>query len=352
MPIEVGQTIGRYRIEEQIGAGGMGVVYRAYDQKLGRALAIKVLAPGTLDDDMARKRFRNEARILSRLNHPGIQTIHDFDTIDGHDLLVSELIPGISLDDRVAQGPLPEREVVRLGAQMAQALSVAHAAGVQHRDLKPANLRLTPDGVLKILDFGLATLSHEALLSISTTMSVADASHSVAGTLPYMSPQQLLGEAVDERSDIYSAGCVLYELATGRRPFDEKVTARLTNAILHETPSPPRQLNGKLSAELERITLKCLERDADLRYQSARELLADLKRLDAGATRSVAGAPQSFRDRRSRRRAFAAGILGIAVVAAVLIALFARGRHPRQRFAALGADHQLHRFGDGPCPIA
>jgi eukaryotic-like serine/threonine-protein kinase len=263
------------------------------------------------------------------LNHPGIQTIHDFDTIDGHDLLVSELIPGISLDDRVAQGPLPEREVVRLGTQMAQALSVAHAAGVQHRDLKPANLRLTPDGVLKILDFGLATLSHEALLSISTTMSVADASHSVAGTLPYMSPQQLLGEAVDERSDVYSAGCVLYELATGRRPFDEKVTARLTNAILHETPSPPRQLNGKLSAELERITLKCLERDADLRYQSARELSADLKRLDAGATRSAAGAPQSFRDRRSRRRAFAAGVLGIAVVAAVLIALFARGRQPR-----------------------
>ena len=226
MPIEMGQTIGRYRIEEQIGAGGMGVVYRAYDQKLRRALAIKVLAPGTLDDDVARKRFRNEARILSRLNHPGIQTIHDFDTIDGHDLLVSELIPGISLDDRVAQGPLPEREVVRLGSQMAQALSVAHAAGVQHRDLKPANLRLTPDGVLKILDFGLATLSHEALLSISTTMSVADASNSVAGTLPYMSPQQLLGEAVDERSDIYSAGCVLSNSppaavpSTRRSPLD------------------------------------------------------------------------------------------------------------------------------------
>src|SRR5215204_1599660 len=139
MPIEAGQTIGRYRIEEKIGAGGMSVVYRAYDVKLERDLAIKVLAPGALDDQAARKRFRNEARFLSRLNHPAIQTIHDFDSIDGHDLLVSEFVPGVSLDTRVVTGPLPEKDVVRIGVQLMQGLAAAHAAGVLHRDLKPAN---------------------------------------------------------------------------------------------------------------------------------------------------------------------------------------------------------------------
>ena len=324
MPIEIGQTIGRYRIDGQVGAGGMGVVYRAYDLKLQRAVAIKVLAPGTLDDDTARKHFRNEARLLSRLNHSAIQTIHDFDTIDGHDLLVSELIPGVSLDDRVAGGPLPEQEVVRLGTQLVQGLSVAHAAGVLHRDLKPANLRLTPDGVLKILDFGLATLSREALQTVSTTMSLADAPNSVAGTLPYMSPEQLLGEVIDERSDLYSAGCVLYELAAGRRPFDERVTARLTNAILHDTPAPLRQMNGNLSAELDRITLKCLEKDPDLRYQSAKDLLADLKRLSGVGTASASVA-RSSGERSPRRIGLAAGIFGVAIVAAVLLAVFAPG---------------------------
>jgi Tol biopolymer transport system component len=327
MPIEIGQTIGRYRIEGQVGAGGMGVVYRAYDLKLQRAVAIKVLAPGTLDDDTARKQFRNEARLLSRVNHAAIQTIYDFDTIDGHDLLVSELIPGVSLDDRVAGGPLPEQEVVRLGTQLVQGLAVAHAAGVLHRDLKPANLRLTPDGVLKILDFGLATLSREALQTVSTTMSLADAPNRVAGTLPYMSPEQLLGETVDERSDIYSAGCVLYELAVGRRPFDQNVTARLTDAILHDPPAPVRQLNNKLSAEFERITLKCLEKDPDHRYQSVRDLSADLKRLGTGTAGSVAGVAPGPGERRPRV-VIAISIAGVAVVAAVLAAVFAPERAP------------------------
>jgi len=332
MPIGVGQTFGRYRIDEQIGAGGMGVVYRAYDQKLQRSLAIKVLAPGTLDNDEARKRFRNEARVLSRLNHPAIQTIHDFDTIDGHDLLISEFIPGVSLDDRVARGPLPEDEVVRLGIQLAQGLAIAHAAGVLHRDLKPANLRLTPDGVLKILDFGLATLSREALLSISTTMSMPDASNSIAGTLPYMPPEQLLGHTVDERSDIYATGCVLYELASGRRPFDEKIAARLTNAILHEPPPPLRERNNKLSVEFERITLRCLEKDPDLRYQSARDLAADLKRLSAGSSAAVAAVSQAPKRSRQKTIALTAAIIGVAVLAAIAVVVLA----PR-RDAAAGA---------------
>src|SRR5450631_3424787 len=154
MRISIGQKLGRYRIEEEIGAGGMGVVYRAYDEKLERDLAIKVLSPGTLDNEAARKRFRNEARMLSRLNHPAIQTIHDFDTVDGTDILVSELAPGQSLDARLASGPLPEKEVVQIGIQLAQGLAAAHDAGILHRDLKPANLRVTPDGHVKILDFG------------------------------------------------------------------------------------------------------------------------------------------------------------------------------------------------------
>jgi eukaryotic-like serine/threonine-protein kinase len=197
MRISIGQKLGRYRIEEEIGAGGMGVVYRAYDEKLERDLAIKILSPGTLDNEVARKRFRNEARMLSRLNHPSIQTIHDFDTLDGTDFLVSELVPGQSLDARLASGPLPEKEVIRIGVQLTQGLAAAHDAGILHRDLKPANLRVTPDGHLKILDFGLATFHREALLQLSATLSMADVPAGVAGTLPYMSPEQLLGEKIE-----------------------------------------------------------------------------------------------------------------------------------------------------------
>jgi eukaryotic-like serine/threonine-protein kinase len=281
-----GQTFGRYRIEEVIGSGGMGVVYRAYDERLQRELAIKVLTPGTLHDDAARRRFRNEARVLSQLNHPSIQTIHDFECIEGLDLLISELVSGVSLDQRIRSGALPEKVVVSLGYQLAQGLSAAHAAGVLHRDLKPANLRVTEDGRLKILDFGLATLSREALSKLSATQTLVNELSSVGGTLPYMSPEQLLGEEMDERSDIYSAGVVLFELATKRLPFEDSLVPKLTNAIVHAAPPEPKFLNKQLSAELNRITLKCLEKDPELRYQSAKELAADLRRLEIGFTSS------------------------------------------------------------------
>jgi serine/threonine protein kinase len=276
----VGQKFGRYRIEEEIGAGGMGVVYRAYDEKLERDLAIKVLTPGALDDEAARKRFRNEARVLSRLNHPCIQTIHDFDTFEGQDFLVGELVPGVSLDVYLRSGALPEKEVVHLGLQLAQGLSAAHTAGVLHRDLKPANLRLTPDSRLKILDFGLATLSRDALLTISKTQTMA-APSGVSGTLPYMSPEQLLGEEVDQRSDIYAVGVVLFELATQRLPFSDPLLPKVTNAILHQAPPPLKQFAPNLSTDFERIVRKCLEKDPQLRYQSAKELETDLRRLEA-----------------------------------------------------------------------
>jgi len=293
----VGQRFGRYRIEEEIGAGGMGVVYRAYDEKLERELAIKVLTPGALNDEAARKRFRNEARVLSRLNHPSIQTIHDFDNFEGHDFLVSELVSGESLNARLRSGALSEKEVVHLGIQLAQGLAAAHAAGVLHRDLKPANLRVTLDGRLKILDFGLATLSPEALSKLSTTLSMADAPSGITGTLPYMSPEQLLGEQVDQRSDIYSAGVVLFELATQQLPFNDLLVPKLIDAILHQAPPAPTAFASKLTSDFDRIVMKCLEKDPELRYQSAKELATDLHRLEGTSTAVTLTAPPRKRTR-------------------------------------------------------
>lgn len=314
MRISIGQKLGRYRIEEEIGAGGMGVVYRAYDEKLERDLAIKVLSPGTLDNEVARKRFRNEARMLSRLNHPAIQTIYDFDTVDGTDILVSELVPGQSLDARLASGPLPEKEVVQIGIQLAQGLSAAHGAGILHRDLKPANLRVTPDGHVKILDFGLATLRPEALLQLSTTISMSDVPTGVAGTLPYMSPEQLLADKIDERSDIYSAGVTLFELSTGRLPFNDPLVTKLTNSILHAPPPSLSSYVPTISPELERIVLKCLEKDPELRYQSAKDLAADLKRIQAGSIRAATTVQSPTVKPRPRRILFALAALFAAAL--------------------------------------
>jgi serine/threonine protein kinase len=198
MPVQIGQMLDRYRIEEEIGAGGMGVVYRARDERLGRIVAIKVLRAGLLSEPGSRRRFRNEALMLSKLNHPVIQIIHDFDEIEGTDYLITELVPGLSLDQRVRAGPLPEKQIVRIGAQLAQGLAAAQAPGILHQDLKPANLRVSGEGHLKIVDFGLATLSNEAILQMSKTLSASDVPSGVAGTVPYMSPEQLLGNEVDE----------------------------------------------------------------------------------------------------------------------------------------------------------
>src|SRR6202051_184837 len=310
----VGQRFGRYRIEEEIGAGGMGVVYRAYDEKLERDLAIKVLTPGALNDEAARKRFRNEARVLSRLNHPCIQTIHDFDAFEGQDYLVSELVPGLSLDAHLRSGAVPEKEVVHLGFQLAQGLAAAHMAGGLRLDPKPANLCVAIDGRLKILDFGLATLSRDAVLTLSTTQTMATAPSGIAGTLPYMSPEQLLGEEVDHRSDIYSAGVVLFELATQRSPCNDSLIPKLTKAILHQAPPSLKALSPKLSIEFEHIVLKCLEKDPELRYQSAKELAVDLRRLDAtSSTATVAPTPQR------RLAVVGAGAVGALIVAALLL---------------------------------
>ena len=310
----VGQTFGRYRIVEEIGSGGMGVVYRAYDEKLERDLAIKILIPGALHDEAARRRFRNEARILSRLNHPSLQTIHDFETFEGHDFLISELVPGVSLDVRLRSGALPENEAIGLGHQLAEGLAAAHAAGVLHRDLKPANLRVTSDGRLKILDFGLAKLSQEAALNLSTTLTIADTPTGVAGTLPYMSPEQLMGEEGDQRSDVYSTGVTLFEVTTQRLPFTDSLVPKLTEAILHQAPPPLRRVAPKLSPEFERIVLNCLEKKPELRYQSAKELATDLRSLEGKSAFPAISTRQASPRQRWLRSAIA-GAFAVAVIA-------------------------------------
>src|SRR5271166_5181950 len=209
----IGQVLGHYRVLEQIGAGGMGMVFRASDQELERDVAIKVLPPGMLADEGARKRFRREALTLAKLNHPNIGTVYEFGTQQGIDFLVMEYVGGVAVDAKLGAGPLSVKEVLRLGFQLADGLASAHEHGVVHRDLKPANLRLTQDNRLKILDFGLAQFMRtENDLGITASYS---GNNQISGTLPYMSPEQLRGDVTGPCSDIWSAGVVLYELSTG-----------------------------------------------------------------------------------------------------------------------------------------
>jgi serine/threonine protein kinase/tetratricopeptide (TPR) repeat protein len=309
----IGKKLGHYRIAEKLGAGGMGEVYLAHDEHLPRDVAIKVLPPRTLADEPARRRFRKEALALCRLNHPNIETIHDFDTEDGIDFLVMEYLPGQTLSEKLAAGPLPEKKIAKLGTQLAEGLAAAHQQGVVHCDLKPSNMLVTPDDRLKILDFGLARLVRP-VSSLASTASLTE-TQEVAGTLPYMAPEQLQGERVDARTDIYAAGVVVYEMATGHRPFREQLVSRLTDAILHQLPERPSVLNRQVSPGLEALILKALEKEPERRYQSARDLQADFLRLGAPS-----GAVMPVRPRRRYRRwLMATG----AVVAVALLALLA-----------------------------
>jgi tetratricopeptide (TPR) repeat protein/class 3 adenylate cyclase/TolB-like protein len=262
----------------------MGVVYRARDQRLDRDVALKVLAPKLAHDDTFLYRFRREAHLLSKLNHPNIATVHDFDTANDTSFLVMEFIKGQTLTHKLSSGPVPQSEILRLATQLLDGLEAAHREGIVHRDLKPGNLRETPDGRLKILDFGLARIQPREQDSTQST-------GGIVGTLPYMAPEQLQGDSIDARTDIYSTGVVLYELATGQRPFTETLGPRLIDSILHRAIVPPRELNPQISESFSAIIRKSLEKDPAHRYGSAAEMRTALTSLVEGE----GSGPEQFR---------------------------------------------------------
>jgi serine/threonine-protein kinase len=315
----IGQTVSRYHILEKLGAGGMGVVYRAHDERLDRDVALKVLPPGIFRDEAARKRFRKEALALSKLNHPNIATIHDFDTHDGIDFLVMEYITGTTLSHRLRGEALSEKEVAAFGLQIATALEEAHERGIVHRDLKPSNILVTPKDQVKMLDFGLAVLLKPSPAGEATQSETELGG--ISGTLPYMAPEQLLGKPVDTRSDIYAVGTILFEMVTGRRPFDEKLSTALCHEIIYKPPPRPGAIRSNLSARLEEVILKCLEKEPENRYQSAKELAVDLRRLSAPATGTVY-LPEPPRRRVWRRRAVVALCIAAVAIGVLLLARY------------------------------
>ncbi len=288
MTLVPGTKLGPYEIVAPLGVGGMGEVYRARDTRLDREVAIKVLPGSARDDREARARFRREALALSRLNHPHIEMVLDLGEESGVDYMVLEFVPGETLAARVARGRVPEREAAELGAQVAEALAEAHERGVLHRDLKPGNIMVTPKGRVKVLDFGLAKLSPTA--SDETRTRDLTQAGTAAGTLSYMAPEQLLGEPIDARADVYALGVVLYEVTTARRPFEAAIATALANEVLHGRLAPPRAHEPSLSARAEAIILRAMERERSRRYQTAGEMLGELRRLsaadagDSGAT--------------------------------------------------------------------
>jgi len=293
----IGRTLSHYTLVEKIGVGGMGEVYRARDTRLRRDVALKVLPAGLMSDRKARQRLRREALALSRISHPNIAVIHDLDADRGVDFLVMEFVPGQTLAAMIGEQPLPDGVVLAIGAQVAAALAEAHRAGVVHRDLKPVNIIVTPAKVAKVLDFGLAILLRQ---DEETTQS-QDLSSAFAGTLPYMAPEQLRGEAVDARTDIYAFGAVLYAMTTGRRPFSASTRISLMQSMLEGEPTPPSKHNPRIAPLLEAVIVKCLDRAPDRRYQSVREIEIDLERLRSPSP-SAAPPRASSRSARARSR--------------------------------------------------
>jgi two-component system, LytTR family, response regulator len=299
-PVAPGTMIAHYRMASRLGQGGMGAVYLADDTRLGRRVALKVLTPEVAADPDRMQRFVQEAKLASALTHPNVAYIHEIGQDGDLWFLAMEYVDGSPLSARIQEGALKVPEILHIGIQVADALDDAHSKGIVHRDIKPANLMLTPRGHVKVLDFGLAKLE-KALKNTQDTQLLTSAGL-VLGTVEYMSPEQALGRDVDHRTDIFSLGVVLYEMATGRLPFAGANSSETMARILQAQPDAMARFNYEVPEELERVVRKCLEKERERRYQSARELLVDLKNLerDSGSQRAVAVADVSSRGERRR----------------------------------------------------
>ena len=303
-PSLVGRQVGPYKIHSLLGVGGMGEVYRAKDTRIGREVAVKVLPSAFSADRDRLRRFEQEARASGRLNHPNILAIYDVGTCDASPYIVSELLEGATLRDQLGGGALPQRKTTDYALQIARGLAAAHEKGIIHRDLKPENLFITKDGRVKILDFGLAKLTHPILnsgdLTDASTAPTATAPGVLMGTAGYMSPEQVRGQVVDHRSDIFSYGAILYEMVSGRRAFQGNSVVEMMNAILKEEP-PELPPNRPIAPALERIVRHCLEKSPEQRFQSASDIAFDLEALSGSSPATPAVAPGRSKASRATR---------------------------------------------------